>query len=57
VFGRQISSPISSPTSFRALYECSRLLGLGCATEGIEPESLRKSLIDFAEQVVGFYKK
>ncbi len=33
-----------------------RLLGLGCAVEVLEPESLRKSLIDFAEQIVGFYK-
>jgi predicted DNA-binding transcriptional regulator YafY len=33
-----------------------RLLGLGRAVEVLEPESLRKSLIDFAEQVVGFYK-
>ena len=34
-----------------------RLLGLGRAVEVLEPESLRKSLVDFAEQVVGFYKK
>jgi predicted DNA-binding transcriptional regulator YafY len=34
----------------------SRLLGLGRAVEVLEPESLRKSLIDFAEQVVGFYE-
>ena len=34
----------------------SRLLGLGRAVEVLEPESLRKSLIDFAEQIVGFYK-
>ena len=33
------------------------LLGLGRAVEVLEPESLRKSLVDFAEQVVGFYKK
>jgi predicted DNA-binding transcriptional regulator YafY len=33
-----------------------RLLGLGRAVEVLEPESLRKSLIDFAEQIVGFYK-
>jgi predicted DNA-binding transcriptional regulator YafY len=33
-----------------------RLLGLGRAVEVLEPESLRKSLIDFAEQVVGFYR-
>lgn len=35
----------------------SRLLGLGRAVEVVQPESLRKSLIDFAEQIVGFYKK
>ncbi len=33
----------------------SRLLGLGRAVEVLEPESLRKSLIDFAEQIVMFY--
>lgn len=33
-----------------------RLLGLGRAVEVLAPESLRKSLIDFAEQIVGFYK-
>jgi predicted DNA-binding transcriptional regulator YafY len=33
-----------------------RLLGLGRAVEVIEPQSLRKSLIDFAEQIIGFYK-
>jgi predicted DNA-binding transcriptional regulator YafY len=35
----------------------SRLLGLGRAVEVLEPETLRKSLIDFAEQIVGFYRK
>jgi predicted DNA-binding transcriptional regulator YafY len=34
----------------------SRLLGLGRSVEVLEPESLRKSLIDFAEQIVMFYK-
>ena len=34
----------------------SRLLGLGRAVEVLEPESLRKSLVDFAGQIVGFYK-
>jgi predicted DNA-binding transcriptional regulator YafY len=34
----------------------SRLLGLGRAVEILEPETLRKSLLDFAEQIVGFYK-
>ena len=33
-----------------------RLLGLGRAVEVLEPESLRKSVVDFAEQIVGFYK-
>ena len=33
-----------------------RLLGLGRAVEVLEPESLRKSLVDFAEQIVSFYK-
>jgi predicted DNA-binding transcriptional regulator YafY len=33
-----------------------RLLGLGRAVEVLAPESLRKSLIDFAEQIVVFYK-
>ena len=32
-----------------------RLLGLGKAVEVLQPEPLRKSLVDFAEQVVGFY--
>ena len=35
----------------------SRLLGLGRAVEVLEPETLRKSLVDFAEQIVAFYKK
>ncbi|MGE5463744.1 MAG: helix-turn-helix transcriptional regulator [Syntrophothermus sp.] len=34
----------------------SRLLGLGRAVEVLEPETLRRSLIDFAEQIVRFYK-
>ena len=33
-----------------------RLLGLGRAVEVLEPEPLRKSLIDFAEQIVRFYR-
>lgn len=32
-----------------------RLLGLGRAVEVLEPQALRRSLVDFAEQVVGFY--
>jgi predicted DNA-binding transcriptional regulator YafY len=40
--------------SFTAARTC--LLGLGRAVEVLEPESLRRSLVDFAEQVVGFYK-
>ena len=35
----------------------SRLLGLGRAVEVLEPETLRKSLLDFAVQIVKFYKK
>jgi predicted DNA-binding transcriptional regulator YafY len=34
----------------------SRLLGLGRAVEVLEPETLRRSLVDFAEQIVEFYK-
>ena len=34
----------------------SRLLGLGRAVEVLEPKALQMSLIDFAEQIVGFYK-
>lgn len=34
-----------------------RLLGLGRAVEVLEPEALRKSLIDFANQILGFYKQ
>lgn len=33
-----------------------RLLGLGRAVEVLEPQALRRSLVDFAEQVVGFYR-
>ena len=32
-----------------------RLLGLGRAVEVLEPEALRRSLIDFAAQVMDFY--
>jgi predicted DNA-binding transcriptional regulator YafY len=32
-----------------------RLLGLGRAVEVLAPETLRKSLVDFAGQIVGFY--
>jgi predicted DNA-binding transcriptional regulator YafY len=32
-----------------------RLLGLGRAVEVLAPAPLRKSLVDFAEQIVGFY--
>jgi predicted DNA-binding transcriptional regulator YafY len=35
----------------------SRLLALGRAVEVLEPETLRKSLIDFAEQIIAFYQK
>jgi predicted DNA-binding transcriptional regulator YafY len=34
-----------------------RLLGLGRAVEVLSPEPLRKSLVDFAEQVVGYYRE
>jgi predicted DNA-binding transcriptional regulator YafY len=34
-----------------------RLLGMGRAVEVLEPESLRKSIIDYAEQVVNFYQE
>jgi predicted DNA-binding transcriptional regulator YafY len=34
-----------------------RLLGLGRDVEVLEPRPLRKSLVDFAEQVVGFYNE
>ena len=34
----------------------SRLLGLGRAVEVLEPKPLRRSLVDFAEQIVDFYK-
>jgi predicted DNA-binding transcriptional regulator YafY len=34
-----------------------RLLGLGRDVEVLEPEPLRKSLVDFAEQVVAFYRE
>jgi predicted DNA-binding transcriptional regulator YafY len=33
-----------------------QLLGLGRAVEVLEPKPLRKSLIDFAEQILGYYK-
>jgi predicted DNA-binding transcriptional regulator YafY len=34
-----------------------RLLGLGRAVEVLAPEPLRKSLVDFAGQIVGFYQE
>jgi predicted DNA-binding transcriptional regulator YafY len=33
-----------------------KILGLGAAIEVIEPEALRLSVIDFAQQIVGFYR-
>ncbi len=33
-----------------------RLLGLGRAVEVLEPQALRKSLLDFAEQIVDYYR-
>ena len=32
-----------------------RVLGLGCAVEVLEPPALRKSVMDFAAQIVAFY--
>jgi predicted DNA-binding transcriptional regulator YafY len=34
-----------------------RILGLGRAIEVLEPEPLRRSVIDFAQQIVGFYRQ
>lgn len=34
---------------------CARVLGLGGAAEVLEPEALRKSVIDFAGQILGVY--
>jgi predicted DNA-binding transcriptional regulator YafY len=34
-----------------------RILGFGRAVEVLEPEPLRKSVVDFAEQIVGFYRE
>ena len=34
----------------------SRLLGMGRAVEVLSPEALRRSLLDFARQVVDFYR-
>ena len=47
-----VTLPFESFESARA-----RLLGLGRAVEVLEPAALRKSLIDFAEQIVGFYRE
>ncbi len=33
------------------------ILGFGRAVEVLEPEALRKSVVDFAEQIVGFYRE
>jgi predicted DNA-binding transcriptional regulator YafY len=33
-----------------------RLLGLGQAVEVLEPETLRKSILDYAERIVDFYR-
>ena len=33
-----------------------RILALGRSVEVLEPEALRASVIDFAEQIVKFYK-
>jgi len=43
--------------SFDSLYAArSRLLGFGRAVEVLEPEALRKSLVDFARQMVSAYQ-
>jgi predicted DNA-binding transcriptional regulator YafY len=34
-----------------------KILGLGSAIEVLEPQALRLSVIDFAQQIVGFYRK
>lgn len=34
-----------------------RVLGLGCAVEVLEPLALRKSVMDFAAQIVAFYSR
>jgi predicted DNA-binding transcriptional regulator YafY len=46
-----LTLPFESETAARA-----RILGFGRATEVLEPEALRKSVIDFAEQISAFYK-
>ena len=35
----------------------STVLGFGCAAEVLEPQALRWSVIDFAQQIVGFYDR
>ena len=46
-----LGPPFESYTAART-----RLPGLGRAVEVLEPEPLRRSLVDFAEQVVAFYR-
>ncbi len=42
---------------FESLYDARRhILGLGRAVEVLEPEPLRRSVLDFAEQIVGLYR-
>ncbi|RPJ24298.1 MAG: WYL domain-containing protein [Chloroflexi bacterium] len=63
--GQLVPAPVPDPDGWVTLelpFESfitarTRLLGLGRAVEVLEPVSLRRSLIDFAEQIVGFYKK
>jgi predicted DNA-binding transcriptional regulator YafY len=46
-----LTLPFESLSAARA-----RILGFGRAVEVLEPEALRKSVIDFAEQITAFYK-
>ncbi len=46
-----LTLPFESEPAARA-----RILGFGRAAEVLEPEALRKSVIDFAEQIVAFYR-
>ena len=45
-----LTLPFESLSAARA-----RILGFGRAVEVLEPEALRKSVIDFAEQITAFY--
>ena len=45
-----LTLPFESITTART-----RILGFGCAAEVLEPEALRKSVRDFANQITAFY--